>query len=162
MISSQIERGIVFKREAEECWYWCTMTSGFPFLLDTTNSHYLTYTFLINPFTPRTDQCQIHPTASAKLLHHTVWRVFHSVPRWKMIILLFLTTSLIHFSLGRLGERFELGSEGWMSVNYLCVLVFYASLSSPSQHRLSFCVAFFLALYLSFFFLLQDQPWLPL
>ena len=30
----------------------------------------------INPFTPKSDQCQISPAASPKVLHHTVWRTW--------------------------------------------------------------------------------------
>ena len=41
------------------------------------------------------------PAASPEILHHTEWRtwLFHSLLRWKMIILPVLTTTLIHFSL---------------------------------------------------------------
>ena len=83
-----------------------------------TNSHYSTDTCLLkrfggcmfwaweweglNPFTPKSDQLQISPSASPGILCHTVWRtwVFNSLLRWKMIIRLpILTTSLIDFSL---------------------------------------------------------------
>ena len=30
----------------------------------------------INPFTPKSDQCQISPGASAEILHPTVWRTW--------------------------------------------------------------------------------------
>ena len=40
----------------------------------------------INPFTPKSDQCQISPAASPKILHHTVWRtwlfIVYSDERW--------------------------------------------------------------------------------
>ena len=66
----------------------------------------------INPFTPESDQFQILPAASPETLHHTVWRTFHIFLRWKMIMLPFPTTSLIHFSLeGWENVLFELGSE---------------------------------------------------
>ena len=29
-----------------------------------------------NPFTPKSDQCQISPAASPELLHHTIWRTW--------------------------------------------------------------------------------------
>ena len=71
----------------------------------TTNSHYLTYTFLFrrlgecnflilemkemtlfNPFTPESDLSQISPAASPEIVHHTVWRnwllVAYSYERW--------------------------------------------------------------------------------
>ena len=61
-----------------------------------------------NPFTPKTDQCQISPAASPEVLHHTVMEnfAFQSLLRWKMIIhvLTNLATSLIHFLFKRLGE----------------------------------------------------------
>ena len=40
----------------------------------------------INPFTPKSDQCQISPVASPEILHHTVWRTWlflaYSDERW--------------------------------------------------------------------------------
>ena len=40
----------------------------------------------INPFTPKSDQCQISPAASPEILHHTVWRtrlfIAYSDERW--------------------------------------------------------------------------------
>ena len=30
----------------------------------------------LNPFTPKSDQCQISPAASAEILHHAVWRTW--------------------------------------------------------------------------------------
>ena len=56
-----------------------------------------------HPFTPKGDQFQISLQPHEKY-DITVWTTFHSLLRWKMIILPILTTSLIHFSLGRLGE----------------------------------------------------------
>ena len=32
----------------------------------------------VNPFTPKSDQCQIFPAASPEILHHTVWRTWLS------------------------------------------------------------------------------------
>ena len=66
-----------------------------------------------NPFTPKSDQCQISPAASPEILHYTVWRtwVFIALLRWKLIILPILATSLVHFSLkGWENVLFELGS----------------------------------------------------
>ena len=31
---------------------------------------------VINPFTPKSDQCQISPAASPEILHHAVWRTW--------------------------------------------------------------------------------------
>ena len=70
----------------------------------------------LNPFTPKSDQVQISPTAFPVILHHTVWRtwLFIAYSYWKMIILPILTTSLTHFSL-----------KGWENVlfelNISCV-----------------------------------------
>ena len=40
----------------------------------------------MNPFTPKSDQCQISPAASPEILHHTVWRTWlftaYSDERW--------------------------------------------------------------------------------
>ena len=59
-------------------------------------------------FTPKSDQFWISPAASSEILHRTLW----SLLRWKMIILLILTTWHIHSSLkGWENVRFELGSE---------------------------------------------------
>ena len=58
-----------------------------------------------NPFTTRSDQSPISPAASPGILHHSMKNLaFHSLLRRKMITLPILTTSPIHFSLGRLGE----------------------------------------------------------
>ena len=52
-----------------------------------------------NPFTPESDQCQISPAVSPEILHHTVWRTWIVIAYSdEMIILLILTTSLIHVS----------------------------------------------------------------
>ena len=52
-----------------------------------------------NPFTPKSDQCQLSPAASAEMLHHTVWRtwlfIVYSDERWLCYQL--LATSLIHW-----------------------------------------------------------------
>ena len=62
--------------------------------------------FAFNPFTPESDQCQNSPAASPEILHHTVRRTwhFHSLLRWKVIILQILATSLIQSLFERLGE----------------------------------------------------------
>ena len=40
----------------------------------------------LNPFAPKSDQCQISPAASPEMLHHTVWRLWrfiaYSDERW--------------------------------------------------------------------------------
>ena len=42
--------------------------------------------FCINPFTPKSDQCQISPAPSPEISHHTVWRTWlliaYSDGRW--------------------------------------------------------------------------------
>ena len=52
----------------------------------TSNSHYLTYIILFNPFTPKSDQCQICSAASPGILHRTVWGIWlfiaYSDERW--------------------------------------------------------------------------------
>ena len=41
---------------------------------------------IFNPFTPKSDQCQISPAALPEILHHTVWRaclfITYSHERW--------------------------------------------------------------------------------
>ena len=58
----------------------------------------------INPFTPKSDQCQISPAASPEMLHHTVWRTWlfiaSSDRRW-----LYYTFSLHH--------SYNCSSKGW-------------------------------------------------
>ena len=54
--------------------------------------------WVFKPFTPKSDQCQISPAASREILHYSVKNVaFHSLLRWKMIILPILTSLPIHF-----------------------------------------------------------------
>ena len=61
--------------------------------------------FLYNPFTPKSDQLQISPAALPDTLHHTVWRTWlPQLTHMEETIVPILTTSPIHFSLGRLGE----------------------------------------------------------
>ena len=36
----------------------------------------------LNPFTPKSDHCQISPAASPELLHHTVWRTWLFIAYW--------------------------------------------------------------------------------
>ena len=60
----------------------------------------------LNPFTPESDQCQISPPASTRNItsHSKENLAFHSLLRWKMIILPTLITSLMHLLFKRLGE----------------------------------------------------------
>ena len=60
----------------------------------------------LSVFTPKSAQFQISPAASPdKNTSHSMENlVVHSLLTWKMNILPILTISLIHFSLGRLGE----------------------------------------------------------
>ena len=68
---------------------------------------------MFNPFTPKSDQCQISPAGvNRNITSHSMKNLaFHSLFRWNMIILRILATSLIHFAL-KDGENvlFELGS----------------------------------------------------
>ena len=59
-----------------------------------------------NPFTPESDQCQNSPAASQEIMtsHSMENLTFHSLLRWKVIILQILTTSLIQLLFERLGE----------------------------------------------------------
>ena len=61
-------------------------------------------------FTPNSNQFQISPAASPEILHHTVWGrlLFIALHRWKLIILLILTTSPI--------------PKGWENVLYMYFL----------------------------------------
>ena len=58
----------------------------------------------INPFTPKSDQCQISPAASPEILHHTVWRTWHFIAyldaRW-----LYYQFSLPHLYVSLRSER---------------------------------------------------------
>ena len=40
------------------------------------NQQYIWPQICLNPFTPKSDQCPISPTASPEILHHTVWRTW--------------------------------------------------------------------------------------
>ena len=69
---------------------------------------------LINPFTPKSDQCQISPAASPETLRHTVWRTWlfiaYSGERW--LYYKYLLPHLYIFSLrGWENVLFELRSE---------------------------------------------------
>ena len=78
----------------------------------------------VNLFTPKSDLLQISPAASPEILHsHSMKNLpFHSLLRWKMIILPILTTSLIHFTLkGWENVPFEHGSDEVNHVTILCV-----------------------------------------
>ena len=67
-----------------------------------------------NPFTPKSDQCQISPAASPEILHHTVWRTWlfiaYYVDKW-----LYYQFSLHHSYISLLkgweNVLLELGSE---------------------------------------------------
>ena len=69
----------------------------------------------VNPFTSKINQFQINPCSLTRnILSHTSVKIlaFHRLLRWRWLLLLILTTSLIHFSLkGRENVLFELGSE---------------------------------------------------
>ena len=60
----------------------------------------------INPFTPKSDQCQKFPCSLTRNMtsHSKENLAFHSLLRWKMILIQILTTSLMHFPFRRLGE----------------------------------------------------------
>ena len=61
--------------------------------------------FILTLSLPRVINFKFPLRPHQKILHHTAWRVaFHSLLRWKMILLPILTISLIHFSFRRLGE----------------------------------------------------------
>ena len=72
------------------------------------------FEFLVNPFTPESDQCQISPPAPPEILHHTVWRTWlfisYSDEKW-----LYYKFSLHHsysrFLKGWENTLFELRSE---------------------------------------------------
>ena len=70
-----------------------------------TKSYYLTYTFILNPFIPKSNQFQISPADSPKITSHSMENLaFHSLLRWMTISLSILTTSHIYFLFERLGE----------------------------------------------------------
>ena len=57
---------------------------------------------LFNPFTPKSDQCRISPVVSPENITSRSMKIlaFHCLLRWNEIIQpIFLTTSLMHFSL---------------------------------------------------------------
>ena len=60
----------------------------------------------VNPFTPKSDQCQISPCSLTRNItpHSMKNLTFHSLLRWKVIILQILATSLIQSLFERLGE----------------------------------------------------------
>ena len=68
----------------------------------------------IDPFTPKSDQCQVSPAASPEILHRTAWRTWlfiaYSDERW--IYYQFSLLHLYNFSAKGWGNvLFELGSE---------------------------------------------------
>ena len=68
----------------------------------------------INPATPTSDQCQISPAASPEIytIHSMENVTFHSLLRWKIIILPILANSFLHFLFkGWENVLFELRSE---------------------------------------------------
>ena len=83
----------------------------------------LLYTGIFNPFTPKSDQCQISPAASPIIVHHTVWRTWlfitHSDERW--LHYQFSLPHLYIFSLkGSENVLFE--SSGVKGLNPVCFL----------------------------------------
>ena len=66
---------------------------------------------MIEPFTPKSDQCQISPTGSPEILHHTVRRTWLFLAHFN-VILSILTTSLVQLYLGWENVLFERLSEG--------------------------------------------------
>ena len=71
----------------------------------TTNSHSLTYTFSLPFHSQEWSISNFSCSLTRNITSHSMENLaFHSLLRWKMIILPILTPSLIHFSLGRLGE----------------------------------------------------------
>ena len=76
--------------------------------------HNIAFAKIINPFTPKSDQCQNSPPASPEILHHTVWRTWlfiaYSDEKW-----LYYKFSLHHsynrFLKGWEDTLFELRSE---------------------------------------------------
>ena len=102
-------------------------------------------TFL-NPFTPKSDQFRISPSASQEILHHTVWRTWlfiaYSDERW-----LYYQFSLPHLHVspqeGWENVIFELGSERVKlpNNNYCTVVVTFPP---PETQRTNPCPFFFL------------------
>ena len=88
----------------------------------------------VNPFTPKSDQVQISPVASpSKITSHSKENVaFHSLLRWKTIILPILTTSRTFL----LKRCFELGSEranSKLKTHSPCVCLHVKELTYASQ-----------------------------
>ena len=78
----------------------------------------------LNPFTPKSDQVQISPAASAVILHHTVWGIWLFIPYSdeKWLYYQILIASLIHFCIkGWENVLFELGSErvNWSKICHI-------------------------------------------
>ena len=91
---------------------------------------------IFNPFTPKSDQFQISPAASPEIyLHHTVWRTWLFIVYDEVIILPILTTSLIHFSMKRLGEcTFWTWQWKVRSISASCSSVFDDVVCSQREH----------------------------
>ena len=67
-----------------------------------------------NPFTPKSDQCQISPAASPEILHHPVWRTWMFIAYWvdKWLYYQFsLHRSYVFLLKGWENVLLELGSE---------------------------------------------------
>ena len=72
--------------------------------------------FLLNPFTLKSNQFQIFPCSLTRNIITQSMKnlVFHSLLRWKIVILPILTTSYIHFLLRKVGRMYflNLGVRG--------------------------------------------------
>ena len=94
--STQIRWQHIHKTDPGQCWddKQCTPTGQVYF----------------NPFTPKSDQCQILHAASPEILHNMKNLAFHHSLRWKMISNIYYQFSLPHLyiSLERLGELYIL------------------------------------------------------
>ena len=72
-----------------------------------------TLSLWFNPFTPKSDQCQISPAASPEIRHHTVWRTWLCTAysdEWRLYNHFSLPHLYISSLKGWENERFELGS----------------------------------------------------
>ena len=73
----------------------------------------LTAGITLSPFTPKSDQCQISPCSLTRNItpHSMKNLTFHSLLRWKVVILQILATSLIQSLFERLGEYTFIAQE---------------------------------------------------
>ena len=96
---------------------------------------------IFNPFTPKSDQCQISPAASPAILHHTVWRtslfIAYSHEIW--LYYQFWLHHLYIFSLrGWENVLFELGSER-VKVSRLTLQKYRTSLTFVNIYHHNMC-----------------------